>query len=179
MHYGHAGTTKKTTEAKIFWWPNITNDIEERVKKCVSCLASDKNLKYQIPKHNSGKLKTLTEPGQAIQIDFSGKLHNEKLNGQSQILLAIDRFSKWPTAKICKASETKEVINFLTQNFNLYGIPGTIKSDKGGAFTSKEYTEFCKAKNVEIEYCTPRIHTGAGAVERAIQTIKNLIIANL
>ena len=30
-----------------------------------------------------------------------------------------------------------------------------------------------------MRYCTPRIHTGTGAVERAIQTMKNLILANL
>ena len=71
------------------------------------------------------------------------------------------------------------MINFLKQNFNLYGLPEKIKSDKGGAFISKGYIEFCKSKNFEIEYCTPKIHTGTGAVERAIQTIKNLILANL
>ena len=168
-----------SAEAKIFWWPNITKDIEEKVKNCVACLSSGKNLKYQLPKNESGKLKTLTEPGQEIQIDFTGKLHNKKLNGENQLLIAIDRFSKWPTVKICKTSETKEVINFLKQNFNLYGITEKIKSDKGGAFISKDYIEFCESKNIEIEYSTPRIHTGTGAVERAIQTMKNLIVANL
>ena len=73
----------------------------------------------------------------------------------------------------------KEVINFLTQNFNVYGTPEKIKLDEGGAFISKEYIEFCKSKNIEIEYCTPRLHTGTGAVERAIQTIKNFILAIL
>ena len=103
------------------------------------------------------------------------------MNEESQLLIAIDRFSKWPTVKICKTTETKEVINFLTQNFNLYGIPEKISFSNcyGGAFISKEYIEFCKSKNIEIEYCTPRLHTGTGAVERAIQTKKNLILANL
>ena len=141
-------------------------------------MSSGKNLKYQLPKHEFGKLKTLTEPGQEIEIDFSGKLNNKKLNGDHQILIAIDRFSKWPT-KICKSSETKEVINFLKQNYNLYGLPEKIKSAKGGASGSKEYQEFCQSKNIEIEYSTPRMHTGTGAVERAIQTLKNLIITNL
>ena len=125
-------------------------------------------------------MKTLTEPGQEIQIDFTGKLHNKKRNGDVQILIAIDRFSKWPTVKTCKTAETKEVINFLINNFNLYGIPEKIKSDKGGgAFISKEYREFCKSRNIEIEYCTPRLHTGNGAVERAIQTLNNLMLTNL
>ena len=179
LHFGHAGLTKMTAEAKIFWWPNITRDIENKAKDCTACLASGKNLKYQLPKNLYGNLKTLTEPGQEIQIDFTGKLHNKNINRDVQILIAIDRFSKWPTVKICKTAETKEVINFLTNNFNLYGLPEKIKSDKGGAFISKEYREFCRSRNIEIEYCTPRLHTGNGAVERAIQTLKNLMLTNL
>ena len=139
LHFGHAGLTKMTAEAKIFWWPNITWDIENKAKDCTACLASGKNLKYQLPKNHYGNLKTLTEPGQERQIDFTGKLHNKKINKDVQILIAIDRFSKWPTVKICKTAETKEVINFLTINFSLYGLPEKIKSDKGGAFISKEY----------------------------------------
>ena len=168
-----------TAEAKIVWWPNMQKEIEDKTKNCVACMSSGKNLKYQLPKHEFGKLKTLTEPGQGIQIDFSGKLNNKNLNGDHQILTAIDRFSNWPTAKICKCSETKEVINFLKQRFNLYRLPEKIRTDKGGAFISKEYKEFCQSKNIEIEYSTPRMHTGTGAVERAIQTLKNLIITNL
>ena len=179
LHFGHAGLTKMTAEAKIFWWPNVTRNIESKAKDCTACLASGENLKYQLPKSHYGNLKTLIEPGQEIQIDFTGKLHNKKINGDVQILIAIDRFSKWPTVKICKTAETKEVINFLTNNFNLYGLPEKINSDKGGAFISKEYREFCKSRNIEIEYCTPRLHTGNGAVERAIQTLKHLMLTNL
>ena len=39
-------------------------------------MSRGKNLKYQLPKNESGKFKILTEPGQEIQIDFTGKLHN-------------------------------------------------------------------------------------------------------
>ena len=179
LHFGHSGITKMMSEARIFWWPGMKQDIENKVKDCTACFASGKNLKYQLPKKHYGKLEKLTEPGQELQIDFTGKLHNKNINGEVQILIAVDRFSKWPTVKICKTAETKEVTNFLSSNFNLYGIPEKIKSDKGGAFVSKEYREFCKNRNIEIEYCTPRVHTGNGVVERAIQTLKNLIIANL
>ena len=124
--------SKMTAEAKIFWWPNMLKEIEEKTKNCVACMSSGKNLKYQLPKNEFGKLKTITEPGQEIQIDFSGKLNNKKLNGEHQILIAVIRFSKWPTARFCKSSETKEVINFLKQNFNLYELPEKINTDKGG-----------------------------------------------
>ena len=67
-----------TAEANFFWWPNINKNIEEKVKNCIAGLSSSKYLKYQIPKNESVKLKVLTEPGQEIQIDFTGKLHKKK-----------------------------------------------------------------------------------------------------
>ena len=91
-------------------------------------------------------MKTLTEPGQEIQIDFTGKLHNKKINGDVQILIAIDRFSKWPTVKICKTAETKEVITFLTNNFNLYGLPEKINPIKREPLSQKSIENFVKAE---------------------------------
>ena len=146
LHFGHAGATKMTAEAKIFWWPNMQKEIEDKTKNWVACMSSGKNLKYQLPKNEFGKLKTITEPGQEIQIDFSGKLNNNKLNGEHQLLIAIDRFSKWPTAKICKSSETKEVLNLLKQNFNIYGLQEKIKTDKGGRFFQKNIKNFATRK---------------------------------
>ena len=179
LHFGHSGKTNILSDAKIFWWPEMRKDIEQKVKDYTACQATCKKLKYQIPKNQYGKLEKLSERGQKLQIDFTGKLHNKKLNGEPQILIAIDRFSKWPTAKICKTSDTKEVIGFLSNQFNLNGIPEKIKSDKGGAFISTEYKNFCKSRNIELQYCPPRIHTGNGTVERAKQTMKNLILANI
>ena len=33
-------------------------------------MASDMNLKFYLPKHKSGNIKTLADPGEAIQIVF-------------------------------------------------------------------------------------------------------------
>ena len=132
LHFGNAGTTKMLSGAKIFWWPEMRKDIEQKVKDCTACLSTGKNLNYQIPINQHGKLEKLTEPGQEPQTDFTGKLHNKKLNGEPQILIAVARFSKWPTAKICESAETKELINCLTNHFNIYGTPETIKFKKGG-----------------------------------------------
>ena len=75
LHFGHSGLTKMETEAKIFWWPEKKNDLETTiVKDCTVCLASGKNLKYHLPRKHYGKLEKLTEPGQKIQIDFTGNL---------------------------------------------------------------------------------------------------------
>ena len=119
LQFGHPGITKMDTEAKILWWPKKTNDIEIKVKNCTACLASGKNIKHQLPKELYGNIEKLTDPGQKIQIDFTGNFQYEKIHEILQRLIAVDRFSKWPTVKICKTSETDEVTQFPSSNFNL------------------------------------------------------------
>ena len=53
--------------------------------------------------------------------------------------MGIDWFSKTPVVSICKSSESKEVIKILEELVHLYGVPEKVKSDRGCAFTSKEY----------------------------------------
>ena len=67
----------------------MKKDIENNVQDCTACLASGKNLKCHLPKKHYGKLEKLSEPGQDIQIDFTGNLHNKHLHGETQILIAV------------------------------------------------------------------------------------------
>ena len=58
-------------------------------------------------------------------------------------------------------------------------FPKKLNPIEAELLSRKNINNFCKDRNVEIEYCTPRMHTGNGVVERSIQTMKNLILANL
>ena len=31
-HFGHSGITKMLSDAKIFWWPEMRKDIEQKIK---------------------------------------------------------------------------------------------------------------------------------------------------
>ena len=73
----------------------------------------------------------------------------------------------------------KRIIKLRKQNVCSYGIPEKIETDKGGEFISRHCEEFCKSKNTGIEFSTPRLYTSTRTVERAIQTFKNLLIANM
>ena len=91
----------------------------------------------------------------------------------------MDKNSRWPVAKICKNTNHETVISFLDEYINVYGVPKQMKSDKGGAFISKEYIEYCKTHIINRIYGTANLHTGTGLVERTIQSLKNLTLANL
>ena len=58
-------------------------------------------------------------------------------------------------------------------------MPKQTKSDKGCAFVSKQYKEFFETQIIYYFYGTANSHTGTGLVERTIQSLKNLILANL
>ena len=97
-----------TSEAKIFWWLDKKPDMENKVRNCTAFLTSGKNLQYQLQKKQFGKLGRLSQPGQEIRIDLTGKLHNKNLYGEVKILIAVDRFSKWPTVKLVNFRKPKK-----------------------------------------------------------------------
>ena len=54
LHFGHAGITKITPEAKIFRWPEINRDIETKVEDSIAWLASGTNFEYQLSNNHYG-----------------------------------------------------------------------------------------------------------------------------
>ena len=123
-------------------------------------------------------LEILTEPNREIQLDFAGP-NKSKTRGDTYILVAIDRFSKWPTAHICKSTDARTVLKFLTRYFTGNGTPRVIRTDNGSCFKSNEFKQFCDGQNIKRIMCTPNLHTGTGLVERLIRTIKSLTRANM
>ena len=178
LHSGHVSINKLDKSAEAFWWPGLHRDIREKAENCPSCRVAGKNLKTQLPQTEINRLELLTEPGQEIQLDFAGPIKS-KSRGNIYILVAIDRFSKWPTAQICKNTDSRTVIKFLTKYCTDNGTPKTIRTDNGSCFKSNEFKDYCNGENTKRIRCTPNLHTGNGLVERTIRTIKSLTRANL
>ena len=132
-----------------------------------------RNPKTQIPLTEVNRLELLTEPNQGIKSHLAGPIKS-KARGDVKILVAIDRFSKWPTARICKNighTEGVETVNEISHNWT----PRTIRNDNRSCFKSKEFKEFCNGENIKRTGCTPNLHI----VKRTIRTIKSLTRATL
>ena len=67
----------------------------------------------------------------------------------------------------------------MEQYVTINGPPQTVRTDKGTAFTGKEFRELCKPVNIILIYGTPYIHTPTGLVERGIRTLKEYLGTNL
>ena len=142
LHFGNPGINKMCNDAVIFWWPNMRSDIEKKAKTCSACPNAGKNLKTQLPSTEKSKLEPPKHPREEIQIDFTGNLNSKHPDSSPFILIAVDKNSRWPVAKICKNTKHDTVTTFLRECINLYGVPKAIKSDNGSAFISKEYKSF-------------------------------------
>ena len=57
-------------------------------------MSSGKKLKNQLQMTKKDNLPVLTEPGQEIRIDFSGKLHIKHVPCEPYILIGIDQYGK-------------------------------------------------------------------------------------
>ena len=178
LHQGHQANSKMEMASETFWWPGIFKDIRTKVENCTSCRMSGKNLETQIPSTEKNYLEILTEPNQEIQLDFAGPI-NSKSWDTLYILVAVDRFSRWPTAKTCSRTDTKTVLQILKELYTEKGTPKSIRTDNATCFKSDEFKSYCKQEYIHRIRSTPNLRTGTGLVERTIRTIKDLIRANL
>ena len=118
------------------------------------------------------KIEPPENPGEEIQMDFTGNLNSKHFKHSPFILIAVDSNSRWPVAKICKNTNHESVITFLKEYTNIYGVPKSFKTDKGSAFISKEFSKYCNENNITRKYVTANLHPGTGLAERFIQSLK-------
>ncbi|RMC20056.1 hypothetical protein DUI87_00902 [Hirundo rustica rustica] len=89
--------------------------------------------------------------------------------------VSIDTHSGAVYASAHAGEKTKHAKKHLVQAFSVLGIPKEIKTDNGPAYTSKEFLEFVQQWGVEHKTGIPHSPTGQAVVERAHQTLKQVL----
>ena len=171
VHRTHPGQVGMIRLANLIWFPHIHRTIKLRAENCKQCTDQGKNLKPIIPKTDLGKLPKLLEPNQEIQLDFSGPLPNES-NNEIYILVAIDCFSRYPSAVVHPNCDTSTAIDFLQKFCEFHGISRSIRCEQAQAFKSKSFDVYCNNKNIKLIFSPTHDHRATGMVERLIQTLK-------
>ena len=109
-----------------------------------------------------------------FEIDLASFVPYARYNQNYQYLLAvIDVFSRYAWVVPIKNKTSKYVIQELEKIFNSGRRPLRIRSDAGAEFTSNEFENFIKRKN--IHHFTTHNEKQANYVERFIKTIKSKI----
>ncbi|UYV79636.1 K02A2.6-like, partial [Cordylochernes scorpioides] len=165
-HIGIVGT--KALARGLCWWPKIDGDIERMISSCSGCLSCS----HDPPKTDVYPWIWPSRPWSRLHIDHAGPFQGKLF------LVVVDAYSKWIEAKIVSTTSTETTINSLKEIFATHGLPDVIVSDNGTSFTSELFRTFLKRNGVRHILCAPYHAASNGQVERAIQTLKNLLRKN-
>ena len=132
-------------KAQLIWFPRIHWEIVLIAQKCIPCRATGKNLNTLIPQNTHTKPYLLTDPNEELHLDFTGPIIEN--NKHTYIIVAIDRYSRYPHAEAYYNCETETVLSYLKSYINFDGIPLAIKHKHLNQGTSKF---FCKDSSKKL-----------------------------
>ena len=89
------------------------------------------------------------------------------------MLTAIDYYSRFPFVFFLKSGASREVIGALRSLFSLFGIPESIVSDNGTAFTSSEFVTFLETLAIKHSRSAVYFPQSNGLIERFHGTFKH------
>ena len=94
VHGDHESVPKMRVLTGRVYWPSKEKDLNKKVKQCITCFRSGKNLDSIISGYEVNRLPKFREVGEAVQIDFVGPVRKERKQ-KKYVVVAVDQFSKW------------------------------------------------------------------------------------
>ena len=172
IHQTHPGQAGMLSLGNLIWFPCVHCSLTSKAQACEECTKQGKNLKPLKTKQNLGKLPTLEEPNEELQMDFAGPITFRNHVDNYYILVTVDRYSRFPTAQVYKNCDTSTALEYLEEYCKFHGIPRSLRCDQAQAFKSRDFNVHCKDNNIKLVLAPAGDHRATGMVERLIQTIK-------
>ena len=159
---------------ECFWWPGMTRDLRNHIKKCSRCR------KYEAaPPVMPMKPLDCSGPGELLHVDFTSIKETVPLKEDPvihNVLVLQDHFSKYVVAYVVKDQTARTAAETLRIGyFRFYGAPAYLVSDQGKAFTGHVITHLCELYGVQKLRTSPYHAQTNGQVERMNQTIIRMI----
>ena len=157
-----------------FWWPGMTRDLRNCIKKCGHCR------KYEAaPPVTPMKPLSCSGPGELLHVDFTSIEETVPLKEDPvihNVLVLQDHFSKYVVAYVVKDQTARTAAETLRIGyFRLFGTPAYLVSDQGKAFTGHIITHLCELYGVQKLRTSPYHAQTNGQVECMNQTIIHMI----
>ena len=155
---------------ECFWWPGMTRDLRNHIKKCSHCR------KYEAaPPVAPMKPLACSGPGELLHVDFTSIEKTVPLKEDPvicNVLVLQDHFSKYIVTYVVKDQTAHTAAETLRNGyFGLFGASAYLVSDQGKAFTGHVITHLCELYGVQKLRTSPYHAQTNGQVERMNQTI--------
>ena len=167
----HQGQCRSTTlMQERFWWPGMTRDLRNCIKKCGRCR------KYEAaPPVVPMKPLACSGPGELLHVDFTSIEETVPLKEDPvihNVLVLQDHFSKYVVAYVVKDQTARTAAETLRNGyFGIFGAPAYLVSDQGKAFMGHVIMHLCELYGVQKLRTSPYHAQTNGQVERMNQTI--------
>jgi hypothetical protein len=170
---GHFGPQKMSeVVTRQFYIPGLKDKIQRVIQSCVECLLSNRK---------TGKMEGYLHPinkGDApletYHIDHLTPAAGTS-KGYQHIFAVVDAFSKFVWLYPTKTLNTNEVLKSLEWQSEIFGNPRRIISDKGSAFTSTDFADYCRVEKINHVTVTTGVPRGNGQVERINRIVINVL----
>ena len=171
-HQGQCHSTALMQEC--FWWPGMTRDLRNHIKKCGHCR------KYEAaPPVVPMKPLSCSGPGELLHFHFTSIEETVPLKEDPvirNVLVLQDHFSKYVVAYVVKDQTARTAAETLRNGyFGLFDAPAYLVSDQGKAFTGHVITHLCELYGVQKLRTSPYHAQTNGQVECMNQTIIHMI----
>ncbi|UYV71234.1 K02A2.6-like, partial [Cordylochernes scorpioides] len=168
LHAGHFGITKTRLRAReTVWWPGISEEIAETVRKCSVCIQE------AVSKHEPLIPTNFpSRPWQKIGMDLF-KFENK------WYLVVIDYYSRFPEVVQLDRLTASVVVRSCKSIFARHGIPETVVSDNGTQFgAAREFANFARQYGFTHVTSSPRFPQSNGMAEAGVKIAKMILKKN-
>ena len=155
-----------------YYFPSVQKKVLDVISNCVSCILAVKK---------SGKQEGFLSPIEKVDIplhtyhiDHLGPMPSTAKN-YKYIFAVMDGFTKFVWIFPVKTTTTDEVLKKMGFLEDIFGNPHRIVSDKGTAFTSTAFKEYCDQRQIQNIQITTGIPRGNGQVERMNRIIIEML----
>lgn len=173
-HFSLDRTVMKIMER--YYFPGMRRYVKYHIQCCPECVLT-KTPRGKQP----GQLHPIMpgrRPFEIINLDHIGPFVRST-RGNCYVLVLIDNLTKFVKLFPVKSCNTEGVTRSLEQFIISYGIPKRIISDRGTAFTSRTFEEFCVQHGIRHTLNSVRHPQANGQVERVNSTLVPVMQANM
>lgn len=161
---------KKTCELirRDFYFSKMREKVRNVIANCVLCILGNKK-----EGKKEGFLHPINKKGGPLHTyhaDHLGPIPSTNKKYQ-HILAIIDDFTKFTWLYPTKSTTARETIECFVRQQKTFGNPCRIVTDKGTAFTAKEFQDYCQEECIKHVTITTGVPRGNGQIERVHRTV--------
>lgn len=170
---GHFGVEKSLELAqRYYWFRGMRKYFKQYISCCFECIS-----RKALPGKQQGLLNPIPpgrKPFDLVHVDFLGPFVKSG-RGKHYICVLVDTLTKFVFVRAYSSPSAKHAVQLFEELRLIYGKPSRIVSDRGTAFTSKTFEQYCRDHGIQHTLTSTQRPQANGLVERMNRVITTML----